>query len=468
MIGASAVDIANRVRAGSITAVEVASEHLDRIHALDGSLNSFITVDDESAMQQAERVDLQIDKGIDPGRFAGVPFSVKDTYDTAGMRTTYGSRLYETHVPTSSFAPVERLTGAGGVLVGKTNTPEFAVFIRTVNDLKGECTNAWDGRRIAGGSSGGAAASVAAGLTPVALGSDGGGSVRIPAALNGVFGLIPTRGRLPRTAGGITTRNFSAAGPITRYPQDLSLMLDIMAGSVDYDPISSGICPPCLPTDRSRVTGIRWVESNGMIDCVPEIRSIVKAAAAKLATDLDLDFRDDGHALPSAEYTDVFYSMMKADRLASGGADLLASPRSDQLTRYARHQFTSATDVTGAQYSQGLEAQFHATSSMLSLLDHGSIIATPTVQITAPLIPQGTLPLPEEARAAFVANTFLMNFTGLPAVTIPCGQIDGMPVGLQLISVPDDEHRLISYAQKVCRQAPLAPTTALTKQGETL
>jgi Asp-tRNA(Asn)/Glu-tRNA(Gln) amidotransferase A subunit family amidase len=464
MIGLSAGEIASRVRSGAMSAVDVVSAHLNRIREVDPTLNSFLTVADETALEHAEFVDSSVRRGIDPGPLAGVPFSVKDTYDTAGMRTTYGSRLYEQHIPSASFVPVDRLKKAGGVLVGKTNTPEFAVFIRTVNDLKDECCNAWDPRRIAGGSSGGAAASVAAGLTPIALGSDGGGSVRIPAALNGVFGLMPTRGRVPRAAHGISTRNFSAAGPIARHSQDLALMLDVMAGSTDDDPVSRGVCPPSLPVEREGATRLRWIDTNGMVDCDPGVRDVARAAAALLAAELGVDFLEDSKALPSAEFTDLFYAMMRADRLASGGADLLESTACGQLTDYARHHFRDAREVTGAEYSQGLEAQFRATDRMLCLLDGGTIIATPTVQITAPLIPTGSRPLPEEARAAFVANTFLMNFTGLPAVTIPCGHIDGLPVGLQLISVPGDEAGLLTLAGRSRTKAPMAPM----KQGENL
>ncbi|WP_181275742.1 amidase [Brevibacterium oceani] len=454
MIDRSAAEIAEQVRSGEVAAVDVVSAHLERIRAFEPQLNSFITVAEDAALEQAARVDELVALGKDPGPLAGVPFSVKDTYDTAGMRTTYGSTIFDDNVPSESYAPVERLINAGGVLVGKTNTPEFAVFIRTVNKLMGECRNAWDRRRIAGGSSGGAAASVAMGLTPIALGSDGGGSVRIPAALNGVFGLMPSRGRLPRSRHGISTRNFSAAGPITRFPRDLQLMLDVMTQANADDPLSRGICPPVLPTRRGHVRGIRWIERNGMVKCDARVSRIVKTAAANLADELSVDLIDDGSSLPSKEYTDLFYAMMKADRLASGGGELLDSPFSDQLTDYARHHLRGAREVSGAEYSRGLEAQFHATDAIFSLLEEDLIVATPTVQITAPLIPRGVQPLPEDARASFVANTFLMNFTGFPAVTIPCGHIDGLPVGLQLVSVPFDEERLIELAEHVCLKAP--------------
>jgi len=202
----SAQNIRDAVAAGQVSAREITERTLARIHANDQSLHSFLTVDDEQALAEADEVDRRTAAGETPGPLWGVPFSVKDLYDTRGLRTTYGSRAFANHVPQADAVIVERARRAGAVLVGKTNTPEFGIYIRTVNDLQPETVNPWDHARTAGGSSGGAAASVAAGLTPIAIGSDGGGSVRIPAALCGLTGLKPSSGSIPRGGGYPTPR----------------------------------------------------------------------------------------------------------------------------------------------------------------------------------------------------------------------------------------------------------------------
>ena len=195
---ASAWQIREAIVAKRLSATEVAKHFIARITRLDRRIHSFITLTADVALEQAEAIDRRIQSGEPVGPLAGVPVSIKDQLWTKGIRPTGGSRVYANHVPDQDSLHVTRVKAADGVIIVKTNTPEFGIFWRTVGRVAPECLNPWDPKRTAGGSSGGAAASVAAGFGPLALGTDAGGSIRLPSALCGVLGLLPSNGRVPR------------------------------------------------------------------------------------------------------------------------------------------------------------------------------------------------------------------------------------------------------------------------------
>ena len=203
-----------------LSATEVACHFIERIDTLDGRLHSFFTVSGEVALDQARAIDRRIDRGEPVGALAGVPVSIKDQFWTKGIRTTSGSRIYADHVPEEDSLHVARIKAADGVIIGKTATPEFGTFWRTAGRVAPECVNPWDPRCTSGGSSGGAAASVAAGFGPLALGSDSGGSIRLPSAMCGVFGLLPSNGRIPQHGSLGSTLFLCSAGPISRDVRD--------------------------------------------------------------------------------------------------------------------------------------------------------------------------------------------------------------------------------------------------------
>lgn len=459
----SAQNIRDAVAAGQVSAREITERTLARIHANDQSLHSFLTVDDEQALAEADEVDRRTAAGETPGPLWGVPFSVKDLYDTRGLRTTYGSRAFANHVPQADAVIVDRARRAGAVLVGKTNTPEFGIYIRTVNDLQPETVNPWDHARTAGGSSGGAAASVAAGLTPIAIGSDGGGSVRIPAALCGLTGLKPSSGSIPRGGGYIGTRRFSSAGPITRYASDALLLWRVMAGPHASDPLSQpGYVHGPRPTTQSDSTPprLRWIGDSGVPDVESDVVAAAHLAAVQLGQLLGAPLRQSETSLRSPLFADDFYAIMQADRLSTGGDELMADASlRELLTDYSRHQFDKGARVSGADYSRAVETQVRALHHMHALLDDVDVLLTPTLGFVAPQIPNDRSALPEDARRGFVAFTFLMNYTGLPAATVPCAMVRGLPVGLQLIGRPGSEELLLRLCQRVQDElfAPPAP-----------
>lgn len=446
--------------AGDVTPHDVVDEVLTTAAATEPSLHAFITIDEDEARRQVDDLLVRRDAGEEPGPLWGVPFSVKDTFSTAGMRTTYGSRVFRDSVPDEDEELVRRVRAAGGILIGKTNTPEFAIHIRTLNDITEETRNPWDPSRSSGGSSGGAAASISAGVTPIAIGSDGGGSVRIPAALCGTVGLMPSRGTIPRSSRGIATRRFSSAGPLALDVADAALLFDVMRGPSASDGLSRGLYPTGLHHQRSAETPrLRWIGENGLDGNDPGIIRLVREAASELAhaSGGSLDISRNSMAAP--RFNEAFYTMMQADRFSTGGRDLLADPETSALlTSYSRHHFRRGAEITAAEYSEAIDVQLSALEHMESLLRDVEVVATPTVGVAAPVIHVGEPSVPEAARRNFVAFTFLMNFTGLAAVSVPCGLVEGRPVGLQLIGRQGSEPLLISLAQTFQEQIYRLPS----------
>lgn len=233
----SATELARLIRTRIISPVEAIEDTLRRIERHNGHLNAYLTVCGDRAQQQAREAERDLAAGRAIGPLHGVPFSAKDLEQTAGTRTTFGSPLFESNVPAEDSIGVERLRAAGAILVGKTNTPEFGLLGETRNLLGEDARNPWDLNRTTGGSSGGAAAAVAAGLAPLAVGSDGAGSITAPSAMCGAVGLKPSTGRIPAWPIPPTSRLFVASGPIVRCVEDAHLMLSLMSGADSRDPI---------------------------------------------------------------------------------------------------------------------------------------------------------------------------------------------------------------------------------------
>lgn len=237
-------EVAERIRTREVSPVEVVEAHLRRLESLNPALFAFITVAGDRAREEAKRAEAEIVAGRRRGPLHGVPYGVKDIFDTAGIRTTHGSSFFRENVPAKDAECVARLRRAGAVLLGKCHTHEFAAATTTINPHYGTTRNPWDLSRIVGGSSGGSAAAVAAGLCPLALGSDTGGSIRTPAALCGIVGLKPTHGRVSLAGVCPNTPSFDHVGPMTRAARDAALALQAMAGYDPRDPMSRDIPVP--------------------------------------------------------------------------------------------------------------------------------------------------------------------------------------------------------------------------------
>ena len=444
-----AIEQARLVRKREITALELVEVYLERIERLDPALNAFVTVCGDEALAEA--------RSPRPGPFGGVPLPIKDLSDTAGIRTTYSCRAFADHVPSVDAEVVRRLRGAGFIFIGKTNTPEFGTTAITESPLNGDCRNPWDLARTPGGSSGGAAAAVAAGLASVAHASDGGGSIRIPASCCGLFGLKPSRGRIsPAPYGDLF--GFSAQGVVSRTVADTAALLDTISGPATGDQY---IGPPLerplldeVAVDPGPLRVALIVEPPVAADVAPECVAAARDAAALL--------EELGHQVeePSAEWTaealfDDFRTVWQTIPTLYPVPDrALLDPMNAALA--ARADATSSVDYLLAY--RDLQLYGRRFAEFCARFD---LVLTPTLA-TSP-VPVGWTrdsgdPLEAFDRIArFTPFTPAVNVAGLPAASVPLAWSDeGLPIGVQLIAGHAQERILLQVGAQLEQARPWA------------
>lgn len=427
-------EIAKALRKRTVSSVELASDSLRRIAALNPKLKAFITVTAELAQRQALEADQELSDGKDRGPLHGIPIAVKDVFCTQGIRTTCGSKLFGEHIPERDAAVVERLQAAGAVMVGKTNMHELAYGVTSANPHFGTVRNPWDLDRIAGGSSGGSGSAVAAGMVPIAMGSDTGGSIRIPASFCGTVGLKPSFGRVSRH--GVLPLDFSLdhMGPLTQCVRDAALTLSAIAG---FDPrdetCSRRPVELYLPSEPVSIQGLRiGLPENFYFERIsPSVAEAVRRAA-RLAEEA-------GAVVVALRVPDIA-------QLNTIGRVILLSEASATMERYLRRREDFGADVL-ALFDQGrllpatdyinaqrvrrvLQQEFQAIWRKVDCL------FTPTTPTSAPKIGQSTIDLDgeEDVRIASTRLARGINVLGLPALSLPCGFDEtGLPIGLQII-----------------------------------
>jgi Asp-tRNA(Asn)/Glu-tRNA(Gln) amidotransferase A subunit family amidase len=435
---------------GSISAVQAVSNALERIAALDTDIGAFTVVTAEAALAQA----AEVDRGERSGPLAGVPISVKDHIWVAGLPATNGSRALADFVAPQDCACVARIVAAGAVIVGKTNNPEFCYRGTTSNEVYGTTRNPVDPSRTSGGSSGGAAASVAAEMVPLALGTDGGGSIRIPSAFCGTRGLKPSFGLVPKMPGFRGWPTLSVTGPIAASVRDLALALAVMAGPSRQDPLSY---PAPAGDYLAAVGSTAWdglrvavSEDLGFADVDPDVRAAFRAALDAIS---NAGARI-SHAHPDpVDPTAMWDSLALPEGYASEGALVTAHP--DLVGSDA-----AAIALAGAEYSAGryLDAQQDRatyTERWEDFFDDVDVLLTPTMPVTA--FDVGRLaPATIDGRAvpesfdAWCALALPANLAGLPAASVPIGAgRDGLPVGLQVIGRRWDDAGVLRAAAAV-------------------
>ena len=427
--------LAELIRDRKLSPVELVDHLLQRIERFNPVLNAYLTVCPEEARSAARAAEKGVSRRRRLPPLYGVPVAVKDLIQTKGIRTTGGSLAYKDFVPDEDAPVVERLRRAGAIILGKANTPEFGQSATTENKLGPDCRNPWDTARTCGGSSGGSASAVAAGLGPIALGTDAGGSVRNPSSFCGTYGLKPTRGRVPERGymGGMY--EFNQIGPMARTVRDAAMLLEVIGGKDLRDPYCLSGAPPRVVKDLDRgVKGLRlaWSPALGFAAIDPEVRAVT-ARAAKAFEGLGCTVEE--VPLELSDPFAIFTPMALAQSYQYAEGHLLESHFED-LMPYVRKAIEAGRTVPAHEYVSSLRKCDEMRAKMANLFAKYDLLLTPS-NCTAAL-PIGVRPKEIDGKrvnplwGAFMMTPFA-NLTGLPAASVPCGFTrGGLPIGLQI------------------------------------
>ena len=448
----SAIELLSAYKKGKLSPVEVVKTLLARIDQVNPKINAFVTRTDDLALSAAKKSEAAFKKGK-ARPLEGVPMAIKDNTFTKGIRTTFGSRLYENFIPDRDAILVERLKNAGAVILGKTNLPEFGLVAITDNLIFGKTVNPWNLNKTPGGSSGGSAAAVAAGLCPVAHGNDGGGSIRIPSSLCGVFGLKPTFGRVPTYPHLPGWETLNHEGSLTRTVEDNALMLDVMAGPSNYDQNS-------LPQYPGRF--------------LKDMKGDIKGLRVAFSADLGGGFPVDGQVLEVSRKAALSFKGLgcKVEEIKPGWInmenDFLVTLLSETFTAH-ENELEKFKELGYPLYQPFIEiapaytnrdvirVQFNRYNSyeqVSQVFEKYDLLLTPTVATTAfeagdrgPLGPE-KVNGQEASASSWICFTYPFNFTGHPAASVPGGfNSEGLPVGLQIVGRRFEEAMILRAAR---------------------
>jgi aspartyl-tRNA(Asn)/glutamyl-tRNA(Gln) amidotransferase subunit A len=451
--------LAAELENGQASSVGLVERAFERIEAFGSRLNSFVALDRSGALAAAKESDERRSRGQAHSRLDGIPISVKDNLHVAGFATTWGSRALKDYRPAKDELPIERLRQAGMIVVGKTNAPEFTLEGYTRNDLFGVTRNPWNTDLTPGGSSGGAAASVAAGFVPAAVGTDGGGSIRRPACHTGLVGYKPSIGRWPRADGlpAILT-DFETIGSLARTVEDTLLLDAVLRGRDLRDWRSSYAPSPSWPRKAARIL---YIPRFGAAPVDPEVASQVEAFARRLSSM--------GHDVQQGE---VFFDLDVAARVwhvisRAGVAWLMAAnPTYEKLAGdSARAMAEAGRKVSGADYLGALEAVSALRRHVAELFDGVDLVLTPTA---AALPWPAETPYPDQIDGKpagprdHAIFTGWVNIAGVPALNIPTGSSrSGLPIGAHLAAAFGADEQLLAFAREVSDAVPPQPLPQL-------
>ena len=431
--------------------------HLDRLNEINPKLNSVIHTIEKRALEEAKLAEKKLTDDTDDnesylGPFFGVPLVIKDNINTKDIKTTFGSKLYENYIPKEDAIMVARLKKAGAIIIGKTNLPEFALLAITDNILFGDTKNPWDYDKTPGGSSGGSAAAVAAGISPLSLGNDVGGSIRLPAAFCGVFGIKPTSGRIPcypRLSG---WEGLYHEGPITRNVADAAMMLDIMAGPDIRDrltlPDTSDKFYDSLANKTSNLR-IAYCSNLGYNKIDSEIKSITRESAKTFEKE---GFFVDEIELNLPDMLKHLQNLTISDFLAAMEDDL--EEWKEKMDPKYSGFFEMVEKITGQDISKIMKAKDELWEKIWPIFEKYDLLLTPTTAVPPFDFKDGGPVGPSKingekvSRMSWMGYTYPFNFTGQPAASINCGFTkDNLPVGLQIIGRHYDEKTVLKASQ---------------------
>ncbi len=447
-----AIELAELIQNKKISPVELTTVFLRRIEKINPLINAYCTVAQDYALKSAGEAEAQLMTDRDTGPLQGIPVSIKDVTFTKGIRTTFASKLFENYVPKIDSAVVERLKNAGAVILGKTNTPEFAAGGSTYNRLFGVTRNPWDLTCNSGGSSGGAAAAVASGIGPLAQGNDVGGSLRIPASFCGVVGLRPSPGRVPTYPNELYWDSVAVEGPMARTVKDLALMLNVISGADHRSPIAiynsrEDFLQALKKPDLKRLR-VAWSDNLNLIPVDDEILEICRTAI-KIFEDLGCQVEEDtpdltgirktALTLRGVRYAGLYQHLLKEDKFLNS-----VDPSIINNTR-------QGINLRGSEISEAERNRSKLWRTAVRFFNSYDLLLTPTLPI--PPFPADTL-YPTEINGKEMENyidwvmlTYAFSILGLPAITIPCGWTrKGMPVGLQIVGQAYGETTVLQAA----------------------
>jgi len=447
----TASEVGQKLRDRSLSPVEVTRAHLDRIEAHNRTYNAFITVSADRALTAAKQAEQEIATGRYRGPLHGIPFGAKDIFDTAGVRTTYGSILYRDNVPSRTAESVDRLERSGAVLLGKCNTHEFAAGSTTINRSYGIARNPWDLERIVGGSSGGSACALAARMIPLALGSDTGGSIRTPAALCGVVGIKPTMGRISLRGVYPNVPTIDHAGPMARTVTDAALALQVMSGYDPLDPKSIDMPVPDFTKDiEEGVRGARLAVSPDFTQNAEIDAEIEKAFLTAVAVFRDLGAIVEEVSFDGAErFADLFRRIAGPEFSETHRANFAEHP--DTFDPEVRERLEWSLQIPLDDYVRALRERELVIREVARLLEPYDAMLSPTVPVTAAQI--GSRLSTMNGREVDYKNLhrpFLSphNLTGCPAMTLTMGfDRQGLPMGIQIASGHWSESDMLRVAR---------------------
>ena len=457
LIAVDALTLARRIRSKEVSPVAVVDATLQRIEALQARVNAFITVTGDEARDAARRAEAAVMAGQTLGAFHGVPFSVKDLLFARNVRTTMGSLIFADQVPTEDAVPVRRLREAGAILIGKTTTPEFGHKPLTDSPLFGVTRNPWDPSRTAGGSSGGAAAAVATGQGPLALGTDGGGSIRLPAACCGIVGLKPTLGRVPHVHQADLFSSTSYIGPMTRSVAEAAACFDVIAGFDPGDPYSrpEPRDDPC----RIDVQGMKlaWLPRVGnplvdpevLVACESAVRHLERQGA--LVETVEADF---------ASFERAFLVFLQGGLAARVGPHMATF--GDKVARSLRESIDRGAHWSAVDWANAVAQRTTVYRRVCVLFERFDFLVTPTLgrpALAADHDPYEPITIAGEnagsIRGAWYPYLWPFNLSGHPAVSLPCGwSSDNLPIGLQIVGPWYSDRRVLALAEHLERERP--------------
>lgn len=466
-------DLANAVRSNRVSAAEVTKYFLDRIAALNPVLNAFITVNPH-ALSEAAEVDAKVARGDDPGPLAGVPVAVKDLLCTDGLRTTAASKMLENFVPPYSATVVRRLQGAGAIIIGKTNLDEFAMGSSNETSAFGPVRNPWNPEYVPGGSSGGSAAALAAGLAPAAIGTDTGGSIRQPASFCGVYGLKPTYGRVSRYGMIAYASSLDQAGPMARSTEDCARLLEVIAGHCRFDSTTAKVDVPKWSSDlNGELKGLKvglpkeCFTSEVEEDVERVTQNAIEALKKRGAEIVEVSIPLSKHAVSVyyliatseassnlARYDGIRYGY-RADFGGRTSVDLeefYSRTRGEGFGHEVKRRIMLGTYALSAGY---YDAYYRKASQVRRLLrdqflkvfEQCDVLLTPVA--TSPAFKLNSRLMDPIAMVMNDVFTTSANLAGIPAMSCPAGfSRDGLPIGVQLMAKHFDEARLfqVSFA----------------------